>query len=292
MRVLLTIAHYFKAEEHDGKIKYASTDPAQRKRRSSSLGRMMFNWVMHQGSNSVLNIGEKRFDGHRGPIDSLDIVIVVQGDNHLVGGASFQGRPNITVERTEIENPRLLGFECHRVMAERAGAYDLYCFSEDDLISYDPLFFLKIKAFQDAFGPMRVLMPNRYEVNMGGPSFKTYSDGPLRARVLAPFHAAVPDADLLDGSALLGGPKFERATNPHSGFFAITDAQLAYWRGKPWFLNRDVNFIGPLESAATLGMLQSFAVYKSAGRSLGWLEIEHLDHKFSIHDFPKVDVED
>lgn len=288
MRVLLTIAHYFKAEEHEGQVKYASTDPRQRERRAKTLGRTLFSWVAHQGPVSVLNIEKKAFDNRPGPIAKLDIVLVVQGDNHLVGGATFQGQ-NITVDRTTIENPRLLGFECHRVMAERAGDYDLFCFSEDDLLSTDPLFFPKVAAFQQAFGPMRTLMPNRFEINQRGPSFKTYVDGPVRAGVLRPFHAAVPDAEALNGSTLLGAPLFERATNPHSGFFAITAEQLAYWRTKPWFLNRDINFIGPLESAATLGMLQTFAIYKAADRSLGWLQIEHLDHKFSIHDFPKVD---
>lgn len=288
MRVLLTIAHYFKAEEHEGRVKYASTDPAQRQRRASALGRMMFNWVAQQGPVSELNIARKTFDNQPGSITRLDIVLVVQGDNHLVAGANFHGQ-NVTVERTEIENPRLLGFECHRVMAERAGDYDLFCFSEDDLLSHDPLFFHKIVAFQQAFGPMRMLMPNRYEINQRGPSYKTYVDGPVRPGVLAPFHAAVPDLETLDGAGLLGEPLFERASNPHSGFFAISAEQLAYWRSKPWFLNRDTNFIGPLESAATLGMLQTFAIYKGAKRSLGWLQIEHLDHKFSIHDFPKVD---
>ncbi len=288
MRVLLTIAHYFKAEAHEGKIKYASTDPAQRQQRAKTLGRTLFNWVAHQGPTSVLNIEKRAFDNRPGPITGLDIVIVVQGDNHLVGGATFHGQ-NVTVERTEIEDPRLLGFECHRVMAERAGDYDLFCYSEDDLLSHDPLFFLKIAAFQQAFGPMRTIMPNRFEINMKGPSFKTYVDGPIRSKALAPFHAALPDDAALDGAALLGAPLFERATNPHSGFFAISADQLAYWRTKPWFLNRDINFIGPLESAATLGMLQTFAIYKPAARSLGWLQIEHLDHKFSIHDFPKVD---
>ena len=289
MRVLLTVAHYFKAEEHDGRVKYASTDPAQRQQRASVLGRMLFSWMAHQTQASVLNIERKVYETHPGHVDKLDIVLVVQGDNHLVSGAAFQGR-SVSVERTEIENPRLLGFECHRVMAERAGDYDLFCFSEDDLLSSDPLFFPKIQAFQQRFGPRRVLMPNRFEIFSRGPNFKTYVDGPIRAAKLIPFHNAVPDEATLHDPALLGAPVFERATNPHSGFFAITAEQLAYWRNKPWFLNRDTNFVGPLESAATLGMLQTFALYKATGRNLGWLGVEHLDHKFSIHDFPKVDA--
>jgi hypothetical protein len=288
MRVLLTIAHYFKAEEHDGRPKYASTDPALRDVRAKALGRMLFNWVAHQGPASVLNIEKKAFEIHPGPTQ-LDIVLVVQGDNHLVAGSTFQGQ-NVTVERTEIENPRMLGFECHRVMAERAGDYDLYCFSEDDLLSQDPLFFLKVAAFQKAFGPTRTLMPNRFEINMKGPSFKTYVDGPLRRHKVERIFEIIPDEMTLRDPSLLGDPLFERATNPHSGFFAISAEQLAHWRAQPWFLNRDTQFIGPLESAATLGVLQTFSVYKSAGSSLGWLQIEHLDRKFSIHDFPKIEA--
>ena len=47
------------------------------------------------------------------------------------------------------------------------------------------------------------------------------------------------------------------------------------------FDERDCSFIGPLESAATLGALKTFPIYKPFARDAGWLEIQHLDQRFS-----------
>ncbi len=137
---------------------------------------------------------------------------------------------------------------------------------------------------------MRTLMPNRYEINQKGPQLQDLCRRPGEgARPGACSHAAVPDAETLDGSALLGDPLFERATNPHSGFFAITAEQLAYWRSKPWFLNRDTNFIGPPRAPRRWACCRPSRSTRAPSAASAWLQIEHLDHKFSIHDFPKVD---
>jgi hypothetical protein len=50
---------------------------------------------------------------------------------------------------------------------------------------------------------------------------------------------------------------------------------MAYWAAQPHFLDRDTGFIGPLESAATLGIMRTFRVYKPAVENASFLEIEH-----------------
>ena len=52
------------------------------------------------------------------------------------------------------------------------------------------------------------------------------------------------------------------------------------WSRQPHFLDRDTSFIGPLESAATLGIMRTFRVYKPAVESAGFLEIEHFGTSF------------
>ncbi|HSD34306.1 MAG TPA: hypothetical protein VLE26_02720, partial [Alphaproteobacteria bacterium] len=44
--------------------------------------------------------------------------------------------------------------------------------------------------------------------------------------------------------------------------------------------DKEASFIGPLESAATLALMRSFAVYKPALDCADFLEIEHQDDRF------------
>jgi hypothetical protein len=55
---------------------------------------------------------------------------------------------------------------------------------------------------------------------------------------------------------------------------------------QPHFGDQDCSFVSPLESAATLGILKTFPIYKTFGRDMGWLEIEHLDTRFSGINLP------
>jgi hypothetical protein len=52
------------------------------------------------------------------------------------------------------------------------------------------------------------------------------------------------------------------------------------WAAKPYFLDRDTSFVGPLESAATLGVMKTFRVYKPAPETGAFLEIEHPGTRF------------
>jgi hypothetical protein len=54
---------------------------------------------------------------------------------------------------------------------------------------------------------------------------------------------------------------------------------MAHWVRQPYFLDRDTSFVGPLESAATLGIMPAFHVYKAAVSNAGLLEIEHCGNR-------------
>ena len=55
---------------------------------------------------------------------------------------------------------------------------------------------------------------------------------------------------------------------------------MKHWASQPDFLDRDTSFIGPLESAATLGIMRNFKVYKPVSAYANFLEIQHFGSNF------------
>ncbi len=91
----------------------------------------------------------------------MDIVICTCGDQHLLDQVQM---PPETYEHLRFDcDPMYLGFECHDVLQERLGSYDLYGYMEDDLILHDADFFTKIAWFHQPASEDSVLQPNRYE---------------------------------------------------------------------------------------------------------------------------------
>ena len=202
----------------------------------------------------------------------LDVVICTSRGQHLLPtsplpDAAFRHAPTAA-------EPRLLGFECHAALQERLGDYDYYGYLEDDLIVRDPWFFAKLGWFQGQLGPGALLLPNRYEVARGGVAWKAYVDGNLPREVTSPFQDITFEPERR-GVCLGVALRFMRPTNPHSGCFFLTEEQMRTWADRADFLDRETRFIGPLESAATLGVMRAFRIYKPAPEVASFLEIEH-----------------
>ncbi|MFV3129514.1 hypothetical protein [Niveispirillum sp. KHB5.9] len=210
----------------------------------------------------------------------IDIVICTAGEDHLIGELAL-GDDLFTHEPTDIPDPMFLGFECHRVLKERFGAYDWYAFMEDDLVISDPWFLVKCAWFQKYCGPMKVLQPNRFEV-AGGPPQKVYIDGDLKEGMVRQILPNGPEAEL-KGHFLDLEIRMVRALNPHSGMFMLSSVQMQHWLQQPRFLNRDSSFLGPLESAATCGILRTFQVFKPHVGNAAFLEVQHYGHAFMRH---------
>jgi hypothetical protein len=170
--------------------------------------------------------------------------------------------------------PTALGYECHAALAERLGTWDYYCYLEDDLILHDPMFFLKQAWFNRNVGNIGMLQPCRYEVTAKGPFHRVYVDGELAPEVTAEYQD-VSEAAVVQGRVLGMPVRFGRARNPHAGCFFLTQDQMRHFAGRPYFLDRSAAFVGPLESAATLGVMRTFRVYKPAAPFAPFLEIEH-----------------
>jgi hypothetical protein len=150
---------------------------------------------------------------------------------------------------------------------------------EDDLWIGDPYFLTKISWFSRSFGDEAVLLPHRYELATAEPLHKLYIDGPVRPDFTAKWQD-VEDRRTLE-SEFLGAPAaFERWTNPHSGCFFLNAAQMEKWASSPSFLDGDCSFAGPLESAASLGVMKNFRIYKPVYGNAGFLEIRHLHNRY------------
>ena len=278
MKALLVIAHYFKPEPASA---HSSTREGLQIQRRRALEQVFLSWSGQTRETATLDIATRSTRIAPGALGQLDIAVVVDGDRHLLD-ARLQQTYGLRVIRTQPGDSRLLPFMAHRVMADHATEYDWFIYSEDDLALRDPYAFTKLQWFQKQFGPDHVLQPNRFELSPVGVRHKTYIDGDLRPGLIEPLlarRASVPDR--LEFEFLNHQLMFVRARNPHSGCFALTAGQLDHWMRQAHFLDRDCSFISPLESAATLGIVKTFGVFKASAPDQGWFEIEHLDNKFS-----------
>lgn len=275
MRILFTIAHFFSP---DSKGKHASQRKDPRPRLlalSQSLA------ALHQlfgKSQSIINIGQRlAFPANQPQAHDLDIIICTTKDYHLLNQLPLPS--HFYKHHPTQAEPLMLGFECQAVLRDCLGQYDYYCFLEDDLIIHDPWFFVKLNWFTQQASDHYLLQPNRYEVSTHYLTHKAYIDGDILSRVTAPFQNVNEQTELQ--GKILGMPiSFRRALNPHSGCYFLNANQMAYWVNQPYFLDRDTSFISPLESAATLGVMKTFRVYKTVAEYASFLEIQHFGTGF------------
>lgn len=274
MRILVTIAHFFKP--NSGQHASQHKDPRPR------LQALTLNIAgLHQlfgKAQNVISIAQLlTFPANQTQAHDLDIVVCTTQYNHLLDELSlpyhfYKHHP------TQAE-PMLLGFECQAILRDCLGQYDYYCFLEDDLILHDPWFFAKLNWFTQQAGDASLLQPNRYEVSSNALISKAYIDGDLAPRVTAPFQQ-IQEQFKIEGQ-IMGVPiAFRRALNPHSGCYFLNANQMAHWVSQPYFLDRDTSFVGPLESAATLGIMKTFRVYKPVPEQANFFEIQHFGMKF------------
>jgi len=279
MRALVVLVHYFKPETNP---RHSSVDESRRENRMRALETVIEGYRGLFGPVSKLRFSDSTLEVSSPPV-TVDIrVLTVPGCSLL--SPDFQQRNGVWQTFCEPDNPRMLGFFAYRLFAKLAKDYDWFIFSEDDLLVRDPMMFEKLSWFNGQFGDGRVLSPNRLEWNPRAYSLKTYVDGDISARTFDHLTRDLPDEDCLRARPLQTEWAFQRARNPHAGFFAITRAQLDHWMAQPHWLDHDISFVSPLESAATLGLTKTFAVYKPQTPA-GFFEVEHLDDRFTKMDW-------
>lgn len=208
---------------------------------------------------------------------TVDVLVCTTRDAH--GIDQIELPPESYRHRPCACEPMELEFECQAALRDGLGRYDYYGFLEDDMIVRDPWFFAKLAWFDQLAGRDAVLQACRYELSEGAPPRKLYIDGEIRAEVSEPFQD-VTDRPEIRADFLGREIVFRRPHNPHAASFFLTAEQLEHWVKQPWFGDRDTSFVGPLESAATLGIMRTFRLYKPAPRFAAFFEIQHLGQAY------------
>lgn len=282
MKVLVVIAHYYKPEE---KAKHASLRENMRGAREQALKTTLLRWRSLMGASCIFNHEKRTLQEVPAPAQ-VDIMVAVHEDNHCLTPKLEQ---ELAVQRVaaQLDSPRMLPFAAHKLFAKHAMHYDWFVYAEDDVALVDSDFFYKAQAFQEAFGPRCLLQPNRFEMNPQAVRIKTFIDGDIHPRFLDYCLRRVPEGPLqLAWRTERGAVTAVRARNPHAGCFVLSARQLALWQEQKHFLDLDCSFISPLESAATLGLMKTFAIYKTAPPHMDYFQVEHLSKAFSCLSLP------
>lgn len=215
------------------------------------------------------------------PENRVDIVIVTKKDASILDRVGVDDQ-HVTVEYCDCE-PLMLQFEAQRVLRERFGDYDVYGVMEDDIAIRDPLFLDKIRWFSETFGETTLLQPHRYEISKRGVIRKVLLDPVMKPQAL---FAKPGRPRQLHGNWRGFDIDFEMPGNPHSGCCFLTERQLEFWMAQPWFYDRKVNWIGPLESGATSSLARTFAVYRPIEARADFLEVEHFGVRLANMHMP------
>ena len=277
MRILIAIPHYFGAGPEG--FPSESTKPAAKRVRQNALAMVLTGLHQHFGADRYgLDHGAARVVRAASPATHhLDIIVCTAGKSHLLGELPAL-RPLYTHIEREVD-PLLLGFECHKLLAERRGQYDYYAYVEDDVLVSDPSFFAKRRVFDKLFGPHALLQPNRYEASLTGPARKLYVDYHLGEHVTKP-HQDLNDTPSLAMPYLDEIIRFERTTYPSAGSFFLNATQLAFWADGPFFLDGDHSYLSVLDAAATLSVMKSFRIYKPVLEQAWFLEVSHVSPRW------------
>jgi hypothetical protein len=274
MRTLFTIPHYYRARGHtdDGR-KHGSVTRTAPARAAALCGCITAVRELYGPPQCVLQHVTKTAQRIE-PCDpvQVDVIVCTSGNDHLLDKLAVPS--GWLQQHASTVEPLMLGYECHAVMRERLGSYDYYCYLEDDLLLGDPWLFRKLSWFSGRFGQGKLLQPNRYEAGSSFPVRKMYVDGDLHPRSTTPYQDVGAEPELI-GEVMDTRIVFRRPINPHAGCFFLSAVQMGHWVRQPFFLDRSAAFIGALESAATLGIMRAFQVYKPAPENGDFLEVRH-----------------
>ncbi len=269
MRHLIVIPHAFLGKGSSGQ--YGSESSA-RTARADSLLRCVS--ALHYGFAAGQRV-IGTLDTHANPDrDKLVVIVCTSGDLHLADLLP----PDLAIHHRTDLPPRMLGFECHRLLRGNLGRYDWYGYLEDDIELTDTLFFDKLAWFNNRFGPTAMLQPNRFEVSQSCMP-KLYVDGEMIDETITAAFQDIGVRPELRAEALGREWIFRRVNNPHAGCFFADRAQMATLAAHPDFGTYQDAFYGPLESAASLVPMRCFEIYKPAAENAAFLEVCHLDRR-------------
>lgn len=277
MRLLFAIPHFFKGLDPKATNRSHREDARDERLRALIATVASLHQAFGAGVYGLDHVNRVGWQAAPAAGRVVDIAICTTGDAHLLDDCPLL-RPFYRHHPTTVD-PMMLGFECHRLLRDARGRYEYYGYLEDDIVIVDPLFFHKRRLFDRRFGPEALLQPNRYEARPDGAVQKLYVDYHLSPARTSP-HQNVAEQPRLEMPFLEETIAFERTSYPSAGSFFLDPEQLAAWVEAPGFLDGDVSYLSPLDSAATLSIMKTFRVYKPVLEQAWFLEVLHASPRW------------
>lgn len=277
MRILIAIVHHWNPHG-DGRHASLRRNPEPRR---LALQAQLLSLRRMSTRQGIFDFSDKTvLNANQAIRHCFDLRVVTDGENTVLDLLEKPYREMVTEEVRKPESPKHLGFEAQKLLAENQDqGFDLLVYLEDDLLVLDAYFFQKIAWFSLQAGPQSLLLPHRVEMpNHLHNVDRLFIDGSIPKEELQ-FLIPDPPSPL---SINLGVEEifFQSPLNPHAGCFALTPIQMKLWSQNACWQDGDCSYISPLESAATLGLVKMFTLYKPAVACASWLEIQHWGTSF------------
>lgn len=277
MKILVAIVHHWNP---NGGGRHASLRPDPGPR-IQALQQQLLCLLRLANRQGVIDIGSMAVvNANKAIRHVLDIRVITDGINTVLDNIAPEFRNCFEEVVVSPRTSRHLGFEAQKFLAEHVECdYDLLVYLEDDLLIQDSYFFHKIYSFAQHVGQECLLLPHRMEISpLPGQVDRLFIDGPVP---MAEQSQLIPDPPPPLAIEQPFGPViFESPKNPHSGCFALTTVQMKAWMSDLCWQDGDCSYVSPLESAATLGLLKVFRLYKPALAFASWLEVCHWGTSF------------
>lgn len=281
MRLLIGVVHYYKSG--NGRHGSLAANPAPRVHALAELILQLHR--LFGAPAATLNHMARCVQGVDDQAGALSLRVCVSGDAHVLPQLEhLQGLYQPVA--CEPQDPKLLGFACQRHLAEAWAAaeatgepYDYVAYLEDDIVLSDADFFLKLARFNAAFGDGYLLMPNRVEtLERQGQLSRFYIDGDYNPSASEAYRQSGGIQLCFEhlGQSVL----FVQPFNLHAGCFFLNRAQASTYFQSGYAGVEDASFHGPLESAATLGVLKTFQLMKPALSNGRFLTVNHAGRNF------------
>lgn len=292
-RVRVVVPHFYR--EGKQPIGHGSSRTGTRLARQLALGRCLCALLAlgRQAQDLILNPAEEMFEITPPIRDNSTRLTGVQVELHVfVSGSHYleelisQLSDRLTVHHLDLGNSLELPLAASQWLCCHSEPADLHLYFEDDLVIQDPRYVDKLVWFTERTQHRYVLMPHRLEPCVAQAPMRLYVDGPGKPvgqekPVWSDQEQEQARGTYWDGRSV----GFAEASNPHSGSFCLSESQrqLLLTSGA-----EPVDFVGPLETAATGTVLAKFPVWKTvwAERDFLWVEHGHPSFLEHLHRLP------
>ncbi len=282
LKILITIPHFYHYDKNS-KHGYGMHTPAKRAAIvSNTINNLLSLFVERKTYEYHLANVDLVKENHRATANmdftyDIDIVLCRMNTGEDVVDLLNVSRDAYYLVDVDLENPRFLGYACHKVLEQRFREqtdYDYYCYMEDDCVIHDSLFFQKLMWFENEFGDNAICQPHRYHIDKEAPYNKRYTEPELIKEYIGQF-VDLEKNPRLSAKVLGMNINFFKTLNPHCGCFFLSANQYARMIEHPDYKYTWEHFVSPLESAATFMLTKLFDVYRVDFSQAAFFELEH-----------------